>query len=111
MKTPRRTFLKISAMAGAAGLLSWVPTARANQNPRPMRILILGGTGSTGPLQVRYALKRGHKITVFNRGRTHPGELPKEVEQLLGDRNGLARPTIDLAASNVGLQSARRGPE
>jgi 2'-hydroxyisoflavone reductase len=25
---------------------------------------------------------------VFNRGRTHPGELPKEAEQLIGDRNG-----------------------
>ena len=31
---------------------------------------------------------RGHKVTVFNRGKTHPGELPKEVEQLIGDRNG-----------------------
>jgi 2'-hydroxyisoflavone reductase len=53
-----------------------------------MRILILGGTGFTGPEQVRYALSRGHKITVFNRGKTHPGILPKEVEQLIGDRNG-----------------------
>jgi 2'-hydroxyisoflavone reductase len=33
--------------------------------------LILGGTGFTGPFQVRYALDRGHKVTVFNRGRTH----------------------------------------
>jgi len=33
-------------------------------------------------------LSRGHKVTVFNRGKTHPGELPKEVEQLIGDRNG-----------------------
>jgi 2'-hydroxyisoflavone reductase len=53
-----------------------------------MRILILGGTGFTGPYQVRYALSRGHKITTFNRGKTHPGELPAEVEQLIGDRNG-----------------------
>jgi 2'-hydroxyisoflavone reductase len=50
--------------------------------------LILGGTGFTGPFQVKYALDRGHKVTVFNRGRTHPGELPKEAEQLIGDRNG-----------------------
>src|SRR5205814_4895470 len=55
---------------------------------KPMRILILGGTGFTGPQQVRYALDRGHKVTVFNRGKTHPGELPKEAEQLIGDRNG-----------------------
>ena len=56
--------------------------------PKSLRILILGGTGFTGPHQVRYALSRGHKVTVFNRGKTHPGELPKEAEQLLGDRNG-----------------------
>src|SRR4029079_8360129 len=55
---------------------------------KPMRILILGGTGFTGPFQVKYALSRGHKVTVFNRGKTHPGELPKEAEQLIGDRNG-----------------------
>jgi 2'-hydroxyisoflavone reductase len=88
MQTTRRTFLKISAMVGAAGFLSEIPALAAHQNARPMRILILGGTGFTGPFQVRYALERGHKVTVFNRGRTHPGELPKEVEQLLGDRNG-----------------------
>ena len=56
--------------------------------PAPLRILILGGTGFTGPFQVRYAVSRGHKVTVFNRGKTHPGELPNEVEQLIGDRNG-----------------------
>jgi 2'-hydroxyisoflavone reductase len=55
---------------------------------KPLRILILGGTGFTGPYQVRYALSRGHKVTTFNRGKTHPGELPNEVEQLIGDRNG-----------------------
>ena len=55
---------------------------------KPLRILILGGTGFTGPFQVRYALARGHKVTVFNRGKTHPGELPEGVEQLIGDRNG-----------------------
>lgn len=53
-----------------------------------MRILILGGTGFTGACQVRYALGRGHSISVFNRAKTHPRELPKGVEQLLGDRNG-----------------------
>ncbi|MGZ4983299.1 MAG: NAD-dependent epimerase/dehydratase family protein, partial [Chthoniobacterales bacterium] len=53
-----------------------------------MQILILGGTGFTGPFQVKYALSRGHKVTVFNRGKSHPGELPEGVEQLIGDRNG-----------------------
>ena len=65
---------------------SWLP-APASQS-KPLRILILGGTGFIGPFQVRYALSRGHKVTVFNRGLTHPGELPDGVEQLIGDRNG-----------------------
>lgn len=60
----------------------------AKKAPRPLKILILGGTGFTGPFQVKYALARGHKVTVFNRGKTHPGELPEGVEQLIGDRNG-----------------------
>jgi 2'-hydroxyisoflavone reductase len=55
---------------------------------KPLRILILGGTGFIGPYQVQYALSRGHKITTFNRGKTHPGELGGDVEQLVGDRNG-----------------------
>src|SRR5690242_12009736 len=54
---------------------------------KPLKILILGGTGFTGPYQVKYALARGHTVTVFNRGKTHPGELPAGVEQLVGDRN------------------------
>lgn len=94
MSTSRRNFLKLSAIAAAG--LGLIPRAsaidRALQNPtgeiKPLKILILGGTGFTGPFQVRYALSRGHKVTVFNRGRTHPGELPKEAEQLIGDRNG-----------------------
>jgi 2'-hydroxyisoflavone reductase len=60
----------------------------AQKAVKPLRILILGGTGFTGPFQILYALSRGHKVTVFNRGKTHPGELSKEVEQLIGDRNG-----------------------
>ncbi|HKS28119.1 MAG TPA: NAD-dependent epimerase/dehydratase family protein [Pyrinomonadaceae bacterium] len=96
MAISRRNFLKLSAMIGAAagsGLVSGLPTFSAeagitDRAPKPLKILILGGTGFTGPFQVRYALSRGHQVTVFNRGRTHPGELPKEAEQLIGDRNG-----------------------
>src|SRR5437867_3287015 len=89
MKTTRREFIKLSAAAGGAFALTTGSTILlAEQSVKPLRILILGGTGFTGPYQVRYALSRGHKLTTFNRGKTHPGELPNEVEQLIGDRNG-----------------------
>jgi 2'-hydroxyisoflavone reductase len=52
-----------------------------------MRLLILGGTGFIGPHQVRYALARGHRITLFNRGRQKEA-WPGPVEELLGDRDG-----------------------
>src|SRR5436190_16842467 len=94
MSTSRRKFLKLSALAGGSVGAGLIPGLNALGNsaniispPKPMNILILGGTGFTGPFQVKYALSRGHKVTVFNRGKTHPGELPKEAEQLLGDRN------------------------
>ena len=53
---------------------------------RPVRLLVLGGTGHIGPYFVRAAVQRGHKVSVFSRGKNHP-ELPPDVEQLQGDRN------------------------
>jgi 2'-hydroxyisoflavone reductase len=90
MKTTRRRFIQLTfASAGAFAALNARSTKLfAQKSVKPLRILILGGTGFTGPYQVRYALSRGHKVTTFNRGKTHPGELPNEVEQLIGDRNG-----------------------
>jgi 2'-hydroxyisoflavone reductase len=88
--TTRRKFIRLSAAATGALTLGVRPalSTSAEGKPKPLNILILGGTGFTGPFQVRYALSRGHKVTVFSRGKTHPGELPGEVEQLIGDRNG-----------------------
>src|SRR5271155_2836613 len=56
------------------------------QSEKQLHILILGGTGFTGPHQVRYALARGHKVTLFNRGRK-PSPWAGDVEQLTGDRS------------------------
>lgn len=67
--------------------------------PRALRILILGGTGFTGPHQIRYAIERGHHVTIFNRGRRET-ELPAAVVQLQGDRNeanGLAALQAEVA--------------
>lgn len=50
------------------------------------KILILGGTGFVGPHDVRYALSRGHQVTIFNRGKSAPGLFGKDVEELAGDR-------------------------
>src|ERR1700732_3665714 len=83
----RRQFIKLSA-ASAVALTARSTSLFAEKTVKPLGILILGGTGFSGPYQVRYALSRGHKVTTFNRGKTHPGELPNEVEQLIGDRNG-----------------------
>lgn len=79
MRTTRR-----SLMAAALPMTLAGRTARAAV--KPLRILILGGTGFIGPYQVRYALSRGHQVTVFNRGR-HPQDWPGQVEELTGDRN------------------------
>jgi len=85
----RLEFIKLAAAAtGTLAFGTRSTTLFAEKSVKPLRILILGGTGFTGPYQVRYALSRGHKVTTFNRGKTHPGELPNEVEQLVGDRNG-----------------------
>src|SRR5881398_2054466 len=83
----RRRFLKMCT-ASAVALRATSTTLFAEKSVKPLRILVLGGAGFTGPYQVRYALSRGHKVTTFNRGKTHPGESPDEVEQLIGDRNG-----------------------
>jgi 2'-hydroxyisoflavone reductase len=89
LDTTRRQFIRVSAAAGASAALGARSTILFAEKPvKPLRILILGGTGFTGPVQIRYALSRGHRVTTFNRGKTHPGELPSEVEQLVGDRNG-----------------------
>jgi 2'-hydroxyisoflavone reductase len=60
---------------------------KSGRASKPLRILILGGTGFLGPHLVENARTRGHTLTLFNRGKTHP-ELFPEVERLRGDRNG-----------------------
>jgi len=91
MTTDRRTFLQVAAAAsGTLAVGAHGPSMLAAATRRPtsgLRILILGGTGFIGPYQVRYALDRGHTVTLFNRGRTNPQLFP-EVEKLVGDRDG-----------------------
>ncbi|GJQ30040.1 MAG: hypothetical protein HBSAPP03_19240 [Phycisphaerae bacterium] len=67
MTTSRRAFLQASLAASAA--LAFTPGALARPRRKPLRILILGGTGFLGPAIVEEAQKRGHELTLFNRGR------------------------------------------
>lgn len=93
MQTTRRDLLKFASVAAAGSLLTPALRAYAGElqhvakAAKPLNILILGGTGFTGPFQVAYALARGHKVTLFNRGKRPSPEWPGVVEQLLGDRN------------------------
>jgi len=88
MSMKRRDFLHVAAALGAPALgASPGLASAANAAPNDkLRILILGGTGFTGPHQVRYALERGHHVTLFNRGR-RPQPWPGNVVELTGDRN------------------------
>ena len=87
--TTRRQFLNTATVASGSALVaqSALPDLGWGATPSPMNILILGGTGYIGPHLVRLAVSRGHKVTTFTRGRRKP-ELPPEVIQLIGDRNG-----------------------
>lgn len=97
MDNGRRNALRLAALSLAAPHLAQAAAGAvespAPQPVKPLNILILGGTGFTGPFQVEYALARGHRVTVFNRGKRPTPEWSGEVEQLQGDRD-----TGDLSA-------------
>ena len=89
--TTRRDF--IVAATASAGLFALPALARrssARKPGQPLQILVLGGTGFLGPHFVEAARAKGHKLTLFNRGKTNParfsGQAFKDIEQLHGDR-------------------------
>jgi 2'-hydroxyisoflavone reductase len=59
-----------------------------------MRLLILGGTHFLGRHAAEEAIRRGHDLTLFNRGRSAPDLFP-EAERLRGDRDGGLDPLRD----------------
>jgi 2'-hydroxyisoflavone reductase len=81
MKMNRRRAMQL---AGSTLLASTLTTAFAR--PKPLRVLILGGTGFIGPHFVHALTEGGHEVTLFNRGKRDP-DAKQGVEQLLGDRN------------------------
>lgn len=52
-----------------------------------MRILVIGGTRFVGRHVVEQALERGHRLTVFHRGRTGADLFHDRVETRIGDRD------------------------
>lgn len=92
----RRTFIhqSIRYSAAYAGLQTGLsacahPHTSEGNDRHPLSILILGGTSFLGPHQISYALERGHKVTMFNRGKTVPPIYPdifQQVTALTGDR-------------------------
>lgn len=107
MTTSRRSFLQTSAISAGAlaagagtAILAGLPRAalarpRPTASGAPLKILILGGTGFVGPACTEAALARGHKVTLFNRGRmetfrkerSRPSTVPEGVEVLYGNRD------------------------
>ena len=69
--------------------------AEAGKSAKPLRILVLGGTGFLGPHCTESAIARGHSVTHFNSGRTEelrkgagrPSAVPAGVETLYGNRD------------------------
>lgn len=104
MQTSRRTFLQAAASSAvgsalAASAMGQIGSDLPNQgmdawgavepSGKKLKILMLGGTGFLGPRLVRYAMLRGHEVTLFNRGR-RPNPFP-ELEFIQGNRD----PEID----------------
>jgi len=77
----RRDVLKLAGYSALAGAMP------ALAKSKPLRVLMLGGTGFIGPHFVDALTAGGHQVTLFNRGKRDP-EAKQGVEQLLGDRNG-----------------------
>ena len=115
MKKSRREFLGMSALLGASSLVETSALNHlisASKNDKKLKILILGGTSFLGPHQIACALKRGHQVSIFSRGKTkskiYP-ELFSEVEHLIGDRednlDALKNRKWDLVIDNSGRKT------
>jgi len=83
----RRRFLALAAALSATACNSRARAVPPDEPARPLDLLVLGGTGFIGPHLVRHAVARGHRVTIFTRGRRQ-ADLPDGVVRLVGDRDG-----------------------
>ncbi|TAJ15966.1 MAG: epimerase [Planctomycetota bacterium] len=106
-RTTRRTFGLAALAIGAAAACRSAP-----RGSKPQKLLVLGGTGFTGPFTVEQALARGWQVSIFTRGKRNPELFGDDarVEKLVGDRDpdvgdGLAAlrgRSFDLVIDNSG---------
>jgi 2'-hydroxyisoflavone reductase len=89
MHATRRDFLAASAAMTASALIVRSGLSQVNlTRGAPLNILILGGTGFLGPATVDAAQARGHKVTLFNRGRREKYVGVRDnTEKLYGNRD------------------------
>ena len=98
----RRDFVRTAAAAMATAavgfaspvfgssrvLVAPIAAPQDSRAKKALSVLVLGGTNFLGPQTVDRALSRGHKVTIFSRGR-RKAAFAGEVEQLVGDRDPL----------------------
>jgi nucleoside-diphosphate-sugar epimerase len=60
-----------------------------------MRVLVIGGTGFSGPHVVQHLYALGHELLLYHRGETE-AELPKGIRHVHGDRWELERAVDEL---------------
>jgi 2'-hydroxyisoflavone reductase len=96
MPSSRREFIRTASLAGAG--LALAPSVTSASDPltrprtpkapeatvAPKKLLILGGTGFIGPNMVKYALARGHEVTILTRGKS--ATKVEGVEHIIADR-------------------------
>ena len=99
--TTRRELIQWLAAIMALPTVAAAETAVGHAR-KPLDILFLGGTGFLGPYQVEHALARGHRVTLFNRGKSAPGLYRDQAEILIGNRD------TNIAPGLAALQGARR---
>ena len=78
---------------------------------KPLRILMLGGTGFLGPHTVEAAIARGHTVTLFNRGITEDrkGGIFPDLEKRYGNRDPEKHADEKDPTSPKGLTELREG--
>jgi 2'-hydroxyisoflavone reductase len=89
MNNGRRRFLKTTALTTAAVGAASLGSPFINRvwaANRSLKVLILGGTGQTGPHLVHGLVACGHTVTLCNRG-NRSGEMFPDLECIVADRD------------------------